>query len=211
MRVTAIVLLWTGLIAPATMSAQSSTECTAPLHHSSGSPTHWSRAIREGRGVRFSAEDVRQALAGEYELQEIPTQGVAKRVAWRRRLVLVPPATGAELQCPFGPCKSVTLIGAILPIGSLLAVDSIARGRVPHANAVEVIFSDSSQAVAFWQQPRTLDGGRLYDVLSVTPTMITGIWTDGAAGDMGQALQLNGVSVFESLLGYFCAFRKPPV
>jgi len=211
MRIPAIVFIWAGLLVPLRSAAQASAECTAPLHEASGSPTYWTRGIREGAPVRFSGEDVRQTLAGEYDLHEIPTQGVPSRIAWTRRLVLVSPAAGAEPRCPFGPCTSVTpLIGAILPSGSLLSADSIALGRVPRQNAVEVMFSDSSQAVAIWQQPRTLDGGRTYDVLSVTPTMITGIWTDGAAGYIGQPIQLNGVRVFESLLGYFCAFRKPP-
>jgi hypothetical protein len=90
-------------------------------------------------------------------------------------------------------------------------VDSIAFGRTPYKSSVEVSFSDSLQTVTLSLQPRTLDGGTLFDVLTVERNKLSGIWTDGGAGYIGRSLRIDGVEVFEFLQGYFCAFRRSPI
>lgn len=204
-----MILLAGVLATPTGISGQDGTECSAPLHTDGGARPQWTGDSIVRGGSKPTAKDVRRLLAGEYDLQQIPTHGVPRRTAWRWRLVLAPPATDSVVRCPLGPCRrAIPLIGAVLPRNNRLGTDEISRGNVPYEQSVQVVYSDSLQTVTLSLQPRTLDGGTIFYVLAISPYTFSGIWIDGGAGINGIPLRLNGIRVFEPLQGYFCAFRR---
>lgn len=154
----------------------------------------------------LTTEQVRDALEREFDLIEVPTQGVEKRIAWRHRLTLVRPIPDTANRCRGRPCKLHTpLVGARLRPSMRISPDSLARRQVPRTDLIEVWHNDSSGVVQMWLEPMTLDGGTLYYVFAISDSGFMGGWTDG--GYIASLMTIDGVEIVEKLQGYFCALR----
>ena len=142
---------------------------------------------------------------------EVPTQGVAQREVRRWRLRLVPTDSAARHRCRLGPCRA----DIVFPVGGARVhgadgFDSVraARRLLPSAQRIDVTYSEARGSLMLDADPDITDGGTLYYVARVTDSTLAGLWSDGGAGYIMQAVTVQGADLEESLKGYFCAWRR---
>ena len=187
--------------------------CMATENWVPGSPVIWTRLGRDsaGRGRQPAVDSVVTWLAGEFDMLEVPTQGLAHREVRRWRFRLVPTDSAARQRCRLGPCRADILF----PVGGARMhpaerFDSLrtAQRRLPSAARLDVTYSTTRGSLMLDADPDVTDGGTLYYVARVTDSTLTGLWSDGAAGYIMQAVTVQGAELEESLKGYFCAWRR---